>query len=56
MQTIKVTFANGDTVTTSVSRAVSRDDICDYYLQNTFYLGDEATETPTRAVSVEYLD
>jgi len=52
MKTIKVTFTNGDTITTSING--TREDIYNYYFFNTFYLGEQ--ETPARAVSVEYLD
>jgi len=52
MKAIKVTFTNGDTITTSING--TREEICNYYFSNTFYLGEQ--ETPAQGVSVEYLD
>jgi len=52
MKTIKVTFTNGEVITTSING--TREEICNYYFSNTFYLGEQ--ETPAQGVSIEYLD
>ena len=53
MKTIKVTFSNGDTITTSING--TRDEIFAYYMGQTFYLGREENEIPAKAISIQYI-
>jgi hypothetical protein len=53
MKTIKVTFSNGDTITTSING--TREEVSAYYMGQTFYLGAEENEIPSKAISIQYL-
>jgi len=54
MKSIKVTFNNGDTITTSING--SREEILAYYKGHTFYLGKEENEIASKAILIEWLD
>ncbi len=54
MKSIKVTFSNGDTITTSITG--SREEILAYYKGHTFYLGEEENEIASKAISIQWLD
>lgn len=57
MRAVKVVFADGNTITTSING--SEEEITRYYLNNVFNIGDAADPTKDnlqRAVSVQFLD
>lgn len=53
MRAIKVYFANGDTLCTSING--TEDEIRAYYLNNTFNLGNDLRDVMTKAIRVEFL-
>ena len=54
MNAIKVTFANGDSLITSING--TREEILAYYVGNVFNLGSGENDLLTRAVDVEFLN
>ena len=51
--TVRVTFTNGDTITTEING--TPDEVCDYYIGNLFNLGSNG-DNMQRAVSIEFYD
>jgi hypothetical protein len=51
--TVKVTFANGQSLTTDING--TRESVTQYYMGNTFNLGNDAKDVMTTATKVEFL-
>lgn len=51
--TVKVTFANGNSITTGING--TRESVTQYYMGNTFNLGNDAKDEMTTATKVEFL-
>lgn len=52
--TVKVTFANGNSLTTDING--TRESVTQYYVGNTFNLGDgNGGDLMTKAIKVEFL-
>lgn len=55
LDTVKVTFDNGDEIITDFNAAIGREEIAKYYMNNWFNLGS-VSDDMHKAVKVEFLE
>ena len=53
LDSVKVTFANGDVIITDFNAAVSREEIASYYMGRCFNIGS-VTDNIQKAIKVEF--
>lgn len=56
LDTVRVTFENGDVITTDFNAAVSREEMAAYYMGRYFNIGVYPQENIQKAVKVEFPD